>query len=149
MRYETELDRQVEEQILQDAQLRTGRRWDAHKLSGKNEARYHADYFITDLDSKRSFWLEVKDRPSWPVRGWASVLLDVCKYRNLRNLATTTGLPAIFMPRLAGVLYSVNLTEDHLRLCGFAWRGRTDRNDPDDGQPCIFIPLTLFTEVGA
>tara|TARA_R100001163_G_scaffold63814_1_gene56569 strand:+ start:2322 stop:2771 length:450 start_codon:yes stop_codon:yes gene_type:complete len=149
MRYETEKDREIENEILTQAiELQPGCQWNARKITGKNEWRYHADFFVTDGGSKKSFFLEVKDRRTWN-DSFDSVLLDVCKWRNLLSLSAATGLPCVFMPRLAGKIFALTLSREIIPRANFVWIGRTDRNDPDDGQPCIMIPLNLFREVGA
>jgi hypothetical protein len=84
---------------------------------------------------------EVKDRPAWKP-SYGTVILGLSKVRDLYSY-NKLSIPAYFVARLAGVIHYTRI-DDRIADWHIHWSGRTDRNDPQDLEPCVHIPFEAF-----
>jgi len=53
------------------------------------------------------------------------------------------GTPAVFIVRADGHVRHVRVNDD-IKDWHVCWKGRTDRNDWQDQEPCYLVPIELF-----
>jgi len=138
MIYQTAADKADERRIA--AQL--GARWRCEP--GEVPALSPVDWFMR-RGPKLCALVEIK-RKRRTFTQYPHVYLDVLKYWPLLSGAVTFSVPSLYVVETLDGLHVVNVH----KLLGLtvAVIGRTDRNDPaHDVEPCIAIPLRLFTPV--
>lgn len=112
----------------------------------KMPIRYHLDFVLTKGDKAVAF-CEVKSRNYTMQRidEMGGYLMSIGKWSSAKNLSEASGLPFILVARtLDGVWYTVvkEFKPDDVLV-----RGRTDRNDWQDIEPCVLLKCDRFKKV--
>lgn len=138
-RYETGHDRNTEEEIITawcDSFDYKGYRW--RKLPGGYAL---IDFAILDPNGFVQGVAEVKDRPGW-IAAYGNIFLNMQKARELYHYHLM-GVPALFIVRAEGLIRYVRI-HDGLKDWHICMKGRTDRRDPQDIEPCFLVPIDEF-----
>lgn len=140
--YETKVDLQNE----LDAVAVAERKWNC-KMA-KLPIRYHLDFVAQRGDVAVAF-CEVKTRnyTMEKIGKMGGYLMSIGKWSAAKNLHDATGLPFILVVRtMDGVWYSAfkDFTPDNVLV-----RGRTDRDDWQDIEPCVLIDVAKFSKLEA
>jgi len=140
-RYETSNDRSAEEAIINEwcDSLCKGYRW--QKMPGGYAL---IDFAIIDSNGFVRGVVEVKDRPSW-IAAYRNIFLNMQKARELYHYYLM-GTPALFIVRAEGIIRHVRI-DDRLKDWHISWKGRTDRPDWQDLEPCYLVPIEAFKEM--
>ena len=138
--YETQADRDNESRVRD---FLVGKwRCVLQKTAGK---------YVVDCVAKRGerivAWCEIK----WRLKSYNSYRISLHKWMNGQLLAERTGLP--FFIVVAWPVNGVTQILRHRVLPGSTpkqviFAGRKDRNDPQDSEPHVVIPLDEFKRVG-
>jgi len=139
--YETEQDRTAEEEII--SRWCEHYKYDWEKLPGGYTL---IDFAIFKPSGPMQAVAEVKDRPGWK-EAYGSVFLSMHKAREL-YLYFHMGTVAVFIVRTPGDKIRHVRIDERVKHWHIWWRGRTDRNDPQDLEPCIHIPINEFRTLG-
>jgi len=113
----------------------------------KMPIRYHLDFVLTKGDKAVAF-CEVKSRNYTMQRidEMGGYLMSIGKWSSAKNLSEASGLPFILVARtLDGIWYTVvkDFKPDDVLV-----RGRTDRNDWQDIEPCVLLKCERFKQIG-
>lgn len=94
-------------------------------------------------DSKPIAWVEIKTRSAT----FSEFMISLGKVREGIALANDTGIPFVLVVKFPiGTYWTIPGAED-LRSIGFG--GRTDRADPEDFEPMVFIPRRKFQPIAS
>ena len=129
-----------------DAVAVAERKWGCEML--KLPIRYHLD-FVAKRGDKAVAFCEVKTRnyTMEKIGQMGGYLMSIGKWSAAKQLHDATGLPFILIVRtIDGIWYSSfkEFTPDDVLV-----RGRTDRNDWQDIEPCVLIDVAKFTKLEA
>ena len=110
--------------------------------------RYHLD-FVAKRGDKAVAFCEVKTRnyTMAKIGQMGGYLMSIGKWSAAKQLHDATGLPFILVVRTTdGIWYGSfkEFTPDDVLV-----RGRTDRNDWQDIEPCVLINVAKFTKLEA
>lgn len=140
--YETEGDLERESEV---AALIEGR-WNCKLM--KMPIRYHLDFAAVRGDKVVAF-CEVKTRnyTMEQIDKFGGYLMSIGKWANARALNASTNLPFILIVKASDAVYyasfdSGNFTPDEVLM-----RGRKDRNDWQDIEPCVLLNTKRFKEL--
>ena len=135
-RYETDHDRSMEETIITCWCAAFHYRW--QKLPGGYAL---IDFAILDAKGFVQGVAEVKDRPGW-IAAYRNIFLNMQKARELYHYHLM-GTPAIFVVQAEGEIRYVHVNE-RVKDWHISWKGRTDRGDAQDVEPCYLVPIDAF-----
>lgn len=140
--YETERDLEHEFVAIEDL----CRKWNCEMT--KLPIRYHLDFVVRRGDKAVAF-CEVKTRnyTMEKIGQMGGYLMSIGKWSAAKQLHDATGLPFILVVRtIDGIWYSSfkEFTPDDVLV-----RGRTDRNDWQDIEPCVLLDVSKFTKLEA
>lgn len=135
--YETEADRQIENDVSQIV----SKAWNC-KLT-KLPVKYHLDYAVVRNEVIIGF-LELKSRNYTMAQldrmGGFFVSLD--KFMSAQRLNKATGLPSIIMIKaLDGIYYA---SFHNAKIKSVKMEGRKDRKDWQDVEPCVLLATDQF-----
>ena len=135
--YESEQDLSNENEVAQKFE----RAWDCK--FNKMPIRYHLDFVLTKGD-KVVAYCEVKTRnyEMSKIDEMGGYLMSIGKWSAAKNLSEASNVPFILIARtLDGLWYmkTKEFTPDDVLL-----RGRTDRQDWQDIEPCVLIKCSRF-----
>lgn len=141
--YETDKDFENEKRIKR--QIEQEKEWKLTKLP----KRYYLDFFaFTPRFGQLIAVLEVKRRHNTHDK-YPDVILSLAKYMKGAEYADALNVDFLFVVQFNDGLYiheGGSLTLQHLQI---TFGGRTDRNDPEDIEPVVHIPVkALFTKLG-
>lgn len=116
-------------------------------LVRKNPRLYPVDYCAL-RDGAVVGWIEVKCRKYTraQIENWGGYLMGATKVAGMANLIAVSKLPAVLCVNLAGEIFVMNY--DPAATFRTEFRGRVDRNDPDDMEPCVMFPMNQFKFLG-
>ena len=138
--YETENDRKVEQAIINELS-------DAWKVFyQKLPIKYKVDFAI--LNDKRQVisWAEIKRR-NHKMGTYPTYMLSLDKYLSGMQLHKLTGLPFNLVVKFTDNLYHCEIhLLSHAQVI-ISMGGRTDRDDQQDIEPCVFFDSKLFKKV--
>lgn len=136
-RYESKLD-------LENQRLAIERYCSAKGFGFSSIVRrtYSADYYLL-LEGKIAGVVEYKRR-HYEREEFKDLLLSVKKWRACREHAKYLRVPFILLVEWDDGLYRY---VDTGRNVPVSFKGRTDRNDPADLEPCVMIPVIWFERV--
>ena len=134
--YETDGDRSKEESAKAVLEMAWGAVF--HKLPVK----YGADW-IAVRGGKAVAVLEYKNRPHGHLK-YDTYLISLHKWMTVRQVAAEANVRAFLVVEFTDGLYWAEMM-DGIGETGVG--GRTDRGDPDDVEPCQFVPLSCFTKL--
>lgn len=106
--------------------------------------RYEID-FLADRDDQAVAFVELKCRTN-PKDQYADYMLSLGKWLAGLNLTRCTGLPFLLVVQWTDCLGY--LTQEESSRYKIGTGGRYDRNDPQDIEPCIYIPVNEFKLIG-
>lgn len=130
--YETSADIDAETEVA----LLVAERWKAtaHKL----KKFYSTDWALIRNEVVMAF-IEIKCRNN-PRDKYPTLILSLDKVISMKNLASVSGKPVFLVVKYTdAICYTQNLRPESIRL-----GGRTDRNDAQDIEPVIHIPVRNF-----
>lgn len=114
--------------------------WDLQKTP----TFYKVDFFAL-RDGKPKAWVEIKARHTIALRKYPYLWLSLERVSALMQFAADTNLPAFVVFGLSDGIYW------HRLKVPMAYRiemgGRTDRNDPNDVEPCCCLPQDEFSVI--
>ena len=105
--------------------------------------KYGAEW-VAFRDDQAVAVIEYKNRPHESSR-FPTYLLSVHKWMSMRSLANTIGVPAVLVVEFKDGMRHYTLEAGTAKT---SWAGRRDRDDADDMEPCMMIPMELFGSVG-
>lgn len=114
----------------------------------KNPRLYAVDYCAMKA-GKLAGWLEVKCRNYTrdKLESWGGYMMGASKVVGMANLMAVSQRPAFLCVNLAGEVYAMKY--DPTAGYRTEFRGRTDRGDPDDMEPCVMFPMSQFKHLGS
>lgn len=114
-----------------------------HGVSLRKTPRFYAIDYCLMKDGKVAGWVEIKGK-TFPRETYPTFYTSVEKFLRLVRMGHFTGLPSFLICSWSdGVFYSMQ--DAHAgRRYDIRMGGRTDRNDSDDVEPVIHIPVTDF-----
>ena len=133
--YETASDLANEDQVKTFLEAK----WQAtlHKLP----ISYNFDYLV-ERNGNSSAWVEIKVRTN-PMNQYDTMMISLHKSLAGKHLTETTGLPSFLVVKWTDKIGFVNINEClHTLKMG----GRSDRNDAQDRDPCLYIGIDEFQE---
>ena len=135
--YESKSDLAVERSLA--ARIQNNFSWSLKKLS----RRYELD-FIAFAGKKAVAFIEVKRRHN-PVHHYETIILSLAKYIKGAQYQKTTGLKFLFIVEFDDGCFQYTYNENDGKDFKITMGGRTDRNDPEDIEPVIHIPVSKMT----
>jgi hypothetical protein len=138
-RHETEADLERERQAASKFSRR--RKCVLHKLP----IFYEIDYLIEFQGLIRGV-LEVKCR-DFHSYDYGTIFLSLHKYKALCEYGRLVGGTADLVVQLRDKMLTANLLSYHPSSMRIAFGGRTDREEPQDQEPVLHIPIDWFIEV--
>ena len=137
--YESGADLKNEQEILAVLKPRWG-----FDSAYKQPLKYGLDYCLIRDRSVKCF-AEIKHRPGLSFNYGDGYYLALDKVTHARNATAATGLPCLFVVRFVDMrIFWIDLATPVQRT---VWHGRTDRNDPDDMEPCCVLMWDSFKQV--
>lgn len=129
--YETSEDLGKERAVIADIEQRW--RCQAQKMP----VRYKLDYALM-RDGKVCAWTEVKCRG----QRYGTYMISLDKISAGLRLSDLSKCPFIIIVRYDDGTYYCTVTND--LVFDIQWGGRKDRNDPEDEEPVLMIPMKFF-----
>lgn len=93
-------------------------------------------------------WLEIKNRTYSrdQLHQWGGYMMGASKVAGMAYLMSVSKKPAFLCVNLAGEVYAMKYNPDTFYRTEY--RGRVDRGDPDDMEPCVMFPMHEFKLLG-
>lgn len=137
--YETEEDLQRESLVIK--QVEAAWQCQAVKLSVK----YSLDYALKRGDSMMAF-CEIKTRnySMTDIGKMGGYLLSLGKWMAAKQLSESTNLPFMLVVQTLDAVYYSKNPFNHKKVL---FRGRTDRNDWQDVEPCVLLDTENFVRL--
>lgn len=119
-------------------------KWDCTMT--KLPIRYHLDYVIQRGDKAVAF-CEIKTRnyTMAEIQNFGGYLMSIGKWASAESLHRSTGLPFILVVKATDGVYFSSFSE--FKPDDVLVRGRTDRNDWQDIEPCVLLDTRRFTKI--
>ena len=138
--YETDADLQREGSVVEKLE----KLWSCQMA--KLPIRYHLDYVAKRGDKAVAF-CEVKTRNYTMDRidKLGGYLMSIGKWSSAECLHRASGLPFLLVVQASDGLYYSSFTE--FKPDDVLVRGRTDRNDWQDIEPCVVLNTQRFTKI--
>lgn len=136
--YETDADLSRETAVVKMVEVA----WDCQMA--KLPIRYHLDYVFKRKDKALGF-CEIKTRnySMQDIGKMGGYLMSIGKWSSAKQLSDASGLPFVLIAKtLDGVYHSSFLHE--FKPNDILVRGRTDREDWQDVEPCVLISVDRF-----
>ena len=138
--YETAKDRNSEERVRQ--MLRH-----LYPTSEIISHPTHHAYDSTISYGGREGWIEIKVRPNIGMNKYPTYMISETKWETgkaaIQEKIITTFMIVVYYPTYHQLIVYTYKPE-HEEKIALEFAGRTDRNDPADKEPCIFIPIWMF-----
>ncbi len=108
--------------------------------------RYHLDYVMRRGDKAVAF-CEVKTRnyKMSEIDSMGGYLMSVGKWMAGKSMSKSTGLPFVLVVKTTDGIWYAKFTE--FKPDDVLVRGRTDRNDWQDIEPCVLLNCNRFTKL--
>lgn len=138
--YETAADLDNEASIAKVLSLK----WDCNFV--KLPIRYHLDFVVT-RDDKAIAYAEFKTRnySMADIDKMGGYLMSIGKWSAAKQLCDATQLPFILVVKTLDGVYRSSFTE--FKPDDVLVRGRTDRNDWQDIEPCVLLNTQRFKRI--
>jgi hypothetical protein len=138
--YESKKDLDSEKEVIEQL----GEKWNCS--FAKMPIRYHLDY-VLKKDDKALAFCEVKTRSytMQKIGEMGGYLMSIGKWSSAKSLYDCSGLPFILIVKtLDGIWWSIfkEFNPDNVLV-----RGRTDRNDWQDIEPCVLLDIKKFKKL--
>ena len=139
--YETSADLERESAVID----RFKSKWNVEVQ--KLPVRYYLDYVMHRGDKTLAF-CEIKTRnvSIKKIEEWGGFILSLSKWISAKNIVDSTALPFILIYRTEDGDYYNKIT-DFTSHDGVYYRGRTDRNDWQDMEPCVMLDVNRFKKL--
>lgn len=140
--YETETDRQNERAIKAFLEDRWGCRADKLKISCE------IDYSLTK-GNKIVGVMEIKCRNYnyKTLDGWGGLILSANKWQAAKRWKETHNIAFFLVLGLIDGIFVLKIKSNEVwPSLDLITAGRRDRNDPQDIEPCVLIPMNLFSK---
>ncbi len=140
--YETEADLEREAEVASLIE----RRWNCKLV--KMPIRYHLDFVAIRGDKVVAF-CEVKTRnyTMEQITNFGGYLMSVGKWTNAHALNTSTGIPFVLIVKTSDGVYYASFDATNFKPDDVLTRGRKDRNDWQDIEPCVLLNTKQFKEL--
>ena len=140
---EDETTQEVERELLQ-VFLRYTQRTD---LVGQKLPRsYRLDYALYDKDGTLRGWVECKGRAAPKMKKkYDNYMLAFAKWKCILLTKHTSKQRVYLVVGLPDAVWTVEITPDLPVRYGRG--GRIDRRDPEDIEPCVYIPMSCFRQI--
>tara|TARA_R110002110_G_scaffold84817_1_gene220549 strand:- start:537 stop:983 length:447 start_codon:yes stop_codon:yes gene_type:complete len=139
--YETSKDFENEKNIQNVIEEKTS--WRLTKLP----KRYYLDFLAFNSNGNTEAVIEVKRRHNNHDK-YEDVILSLAKYMQGLEYATTLGVAFLFAVEFNDGYYIHFSSSDNLKHFKITMGGRRDRQDPEDIEPVVHIPITTgFTSI--
>ena len=116
-----------------------------HVELNKLPISYRMD-FMAFRDGKPSSVVEVKCRKTASSTTYPWFMVALCKWNAGIDYTIKNNLGFFLVGKyLDGIFYYKYNSTDKVDIKWF--NGRKDRNDPDDKEPCVYIPMELFKKL--
>ena len=138
--YETSGDRQNEKKVVEFLQ----ERWNCE--ADKLKIACEIDYSLT-RDGKIIGVMEIKCRKYdyKTLDGWNGLILSAHKWQAAKRWGKTHEIAFVLALGLLDGIYVLSVgANEKWPLLQLITGGRRDRNDPQDIEPCVLIPMKLF-----
>lgn len=137
--YETAETLRIEREAMEKA----AKHWGV--VAEKLPKRYKIDWLLKAPNNKQgTAWAESKRR--YNVRSkYPELMLSLAKWREGRQLSEDTGLPFLLLIEWDDGLFWMRAEINYPVGIG----GRSDRGDPEDIEPMVFIPVDHFKRLTA
>lgn len=135
--YETQNDRTAERKVAELVAAKRGLTAYAMPL------RYAVDFAFC-RGRVIEWWVEVKCRTN-PREKYPTYLLSLGKWAGMMGLFGQTGIPAMLVVGWTDCIGVLELPAPRMAV---EIGGRTDRNDRQDVEPCVLIPVSQFAIYG-
>jgi hypothetical protein len=114
----------------------------------KTPKYYHIDFCVVDLRNKVVGWVEIRNK-TFPRRKFDSFYTSLEKYLSVAKMGHLTGLPAYIACEWTDGTFFKQVNHGDARKYPVTVGGRTvnSRNDPDDIEPVIHIPVDDFLPI--
>lgn len=106
----------------------------------KLASRYQIDWAVMATDGTMRAWAECKRRYH-RFGQYDSLMVSLGKYREGRQLSLDTGMPFLLIIEWDDGIRWMRASSD---MPPIGIGGREDRSDPDDIEPCVFVPIESF-----
>lgn len=128
----------------QDVARELGLRWDCQFI--KMPLRYHVDFAILHK-RELAAWSELKVRNySMPeIHKMGGYMLSLGKWMEAERLSKISKLPFVLVVKTTDGLW--HYTTRDFEHDGISIKGRTDRNDWQDVEPCVMFQTSRFKQV--
>lgn len=140
--YETDKHLESERKIIESIEA-------IHGVTLKKTPKYyHIDYCIVDVRDKVCGWIEVRNKTFKRDR-FDSFYTSLEKYLSIAKMGHLTNLPAYIAVSWTDGMFFKEVHHGDARKYPITVGGRTvnSRNDPDDIEPVIHIPIDDFTPI--
>lgn len=134
--YETASSLQVERESLAKFLL------DSPYKAVKLPKRYYLDWVVMARDRSVNAWIECKRRYNMRSK-YPTFMMSMKKWQEGSDLSRLGGKPFYVVVEWDDGLFYVR-QDEVLDAVTYGIGGRTDRNDPEDIEPCVYIPVHLF-----
>ena len=138
--YETKKDLDHEKEVAK----KLGKAWGVEFK--KLPIRYHVDFVLTKGENAVGF-CEVKTRnyTMSRINEMGGYIMSMGKWSAAKSLSETSGLPFILVILALDGMWYLKSTE--FKHDGIKVRGRTDRDDWQDMEPCVILNCRRFKKV--
>jgi hypothetical protein len=135
--YETSSDLDRENSVVDTLQ----KAWNV--TMSKLPIRYHLDFVIARGDKALAF-CEVKTRnyTMAQIDSFGGYLMSIGKWASAESLSRASGLPFVLVVKATDGLYHAKFRD--FKPDNVLVRGRTDRNDWQDIEPCVLLNTDKF-----
>jgi hypothetical protein len=106
---------------------------------------YHSDY-IFFKNWVPSLVAEIKCRKH-AFGTYTTYMISLLKVMRTRELAAVCNTKALLFVQYSDRLVFVDLNDDRKGYWNIGWGGRTDRNDDQDQEPVLLIPMDHFRSI--
>lgn len=134
--YESKEDLANEKEVANFLSSKTG--FVFHKL----KIAYHVDWLVMDK-GKPKYVAEIKRRFN-PSTEYPTLMLSLQKWMKGKEMAAEMNIEFVLIIKWNDGLFSYKAEKDGVT---YGFGGRYDRDDPQDQEPMVFIPVSKFKRI--
>ena len=120
----------------------------------KNPIQYRMDWCVLEKKTERVIaMIEYRDRKytRYQIGKWGGIRVSLMKVSTALQIVETMGLPVRIFFRFKdcrdGEYWRFEISRENFQLCTINWMNMVKRNDPQDQEPVMMIPMNLLTKV--
>lgn len=117
----------------------------------KNPIQYRMDWCVLEKKTERVIaMIEYRDRKytRYQIGQWNGLKISLMKMHHALELYERMGVPVKlffrFKDSLEGEYWRFEVTRENVLKCEITWMNMVSRNDPQDQEPVMLIPLSLL-----